>query len=137
MRGGGLAGAVCPVFRDGDGRFRRRGGRWSAYRSDRANVAEVYGLRTRLQSAFSVAATSSVHSEPRLTTYDADYEVVLISLGGDILEKSVVQLRQIGSPVDSGSLRPVLDRVLPFEETRQAPGLRGERSRQGKVVEVR
>ena len=44
------------------------------------------------------------------------------------------QLREIGALIDSGAIRPVLDRVFPFEATRQAMDYVESGRAKGKVV---
>ena len=44
------------------------------------------------------------------------------------------QLRAIADLVDAGIIRPVMDRVLPFESTREAMAYLGSGRAKGKVV---
>ena len=44
------------------------------------------------------------------------------------------QLREIGALIDSGAIRPVVDRVFPFESTREAMGYVESGRAKGKVV---
>jgi NADPH:quinone reductase-like Zn-dependent oxidoreductase len=44
------------------------------------------------------------------------------------------QLREISSLIDSGVIRPVLDRVFPFESTREAMAYVESGRAKGKVV---
>ena len=44
------------------------------------------------------------------------------------------QLRQIGSLIEMGAIRPVLDRVFPFESTKEAMAYLEKGRAKGKVV---
>ena len=44
------------------------------------------------------------------------------------------QLREIASLIDSGSVRPIVDRVFPFESTKEAMGYVETGRAKGKVV---
>jgi alcohol dehydrogenase len=44
------------------------------------------------------------------------------------------QLREIGALIDSGAIRPVVDRVFPFESTREAMDYVETGRAKGKVV---
>jgi len=44
------------------------------------------------------------------------------------------QLREIASPIDSGIIRPVVDRVFPFESTKEALAYVESGRAKGKVV---
>jgi len=44
------------------------------------------------------------------------------------------QLRQIGSLIEMGAIRPVLDRVFPFESTKEAMAYVERGRAKGKVV---
>ena len=44
------------------------------------------------------------------------------------------QLREIGGLIDSGIIRPVLDRIFPFESTREAMAYVEKGRAKGKVV---
>ncbi len=66
-----------------------------------------------------------------------DCDVVLNSLDGETLKKSLRvgdQLRQIGSLIETGAIRPVLDRVFPFESTKEAMAYVEKGRAKGKVV---
>jgi NADPH:quinone reductase-like Zn-dependent oxidoreductase len=56
-----------------------------------------------------------------------DYSFLLMRASGD-------QLREIGSLIDSGIVRPVVDRVFPFESTREAMAYVDAGRARGKVV---
>jgi len=47
------------------------------------------------------------------------------------MKASGSQLRQIAQLIESGAIRPVVDKVFPFESTNEALGLRRKRPRQG------
>ena len=46
------------------------------------------------------------------------------------------QLRQIGSLIETGAIRPVLDQVFPFESTKEAMAYVEQGRAKGKVVVV-
>jgi len=56
-----------------------------------------------------------------------DYSFLFMRASGD-------QLRQIGSLIDAGAIRPVLDRVFPFESTKEAMAHVETGRAKGKVV---
>ena len=56
-----------------------------------------------------------------------DYSFLFMKASGD-------QLRQIGSLVETGAVRPVLDRIFPFEATREAMAYVDAGRAKGKVV---
>ena len=55
------------------------------------------------------------------------YSFLFMSANGD-------QLRQIGSLIDSGIIRPVVDRVFPFESTEEALAYLEKGRAKGKVI---
>ena len=59
--------------------------------------------------------------------HQVTYSFVFMRASGD-------QLRQIGSLIESGAIRPVLDRVFPFESTREAMAYVETGRAKGKVV---
>jgi NADPH:quinone reductase-like Zn-dependent oxidoreductase len=59
--------------------------------------------------------------------HHVDYSFLFMRASGD-------QLREIGSLIDSGILRPVVDRVFPFESTREAMAYVDSGRARGKVV---
>jgi NADPH:quinone reductase-like Zn-dependent oxidoreductase len=59
--------------------------------------------------------------------HDVSYSFLFMRASGD-------QLRKIGSLIDSGSIRPVLDRVFPFESTKEALAYIETGRAKGKVV---
>jgi NADPH:quinone reductase-like Zn-dependent oxidoreductase len=44
------------------------------------------------------------------------------------------QLREIGALIDAGTIRPVVDRVFPFEQTKEAMAYVEEGRARGKMV---
>jgi len=56
-----------------------------------------------------------------------DYSFLFMKASGD-------QLRQIGSLIETGAVRPVLDRIFPFEATREAMAYVDAGRAKGKVV---
>jgi NADPH:quinone reductase-like Zn-dependent oxidoreductase len=55
------------------------------------------------------------------------YSFLFMRAGGD-------QLREIGAFIDSGAIRPVVDRVFPFESTHEALAYIETGRAKGKVV---
>ena len=50
------------------------------------------------------------------------------------MEASGSQLRELGSLIDSGAIRPVIDRVFPFRSTAEALAYVEKGRAKGKVV---
>lgn len=59
--------------------------------------------------------------------HQVDYSFLFMKASGD-------QLRQIGSLIDAGAIRPVVDRVFPFESTKDAMAFVETGRAKGKVV---
>ena len=59
--------------------------------------------------------------------YQVNYSFLFMRANGD-------QLRQIGSLIETGAIRPVLDRVFPFESTKEAMAYVEKGRAKGKVV---
>ena len=59
--------------------------------------------------------------------HQVDYSFLFMRASGD-------QLRQIGSLIEAGAIRPVLDRVFPFESTKEAMAYVETGRTKGKVV---
>jgi NADPH:quinone reductase-like Zn-dependent oxidoreductase len=59
--------------------------------------------------------------------HHVDYSFLFMRANGD-------QLREIGSLIDSGIIRPVVDRVFPFESTKEALAYVEKGRAKGKVV---
>jgi alcohol dehydrogenase len=59
--------------------------------------------------------------------HQVDYSFLFMRASGD-------QLRQIGSLIDSGAIRPVMDQVFPFESTKEAMAYVEKGRAKGKVV---
>ena len=59
--------------------------------------------------------------------HQVDYSFLFMRASGD-------QLRQIGSLIEAGAIRPVLDRVFPFESTKEAMAYVEKGRAKGKVV---
>ena len=59
--------------------------------------------------------------------HQVDYSFLFMRASGD-------QLRQIGSLIETGAIRPVLDRVFPFESTKEAMAYVEKGRAKGKVV---
>src|SRR5205085_7089426 len=59
--------------------------------------------------------------------HHVSYSFLFMRASGD-------QLRQISSLIDSGAIRPVVDRVFPFESTREALAYVEKGRAKGKVI---
>jgi alcohol dehydrogenase len=59
--------------------------------------------------------------------HQVNYSFLFMRASGD-------QLRQIGSLIETGAIRPVLDRVFPFESTKEAMAYVEKGRAKGKVV---
>ena len=63
----------------------------------------------------------------RARRHRVDYSFLFMRASGD-------QLRQIGSLIETGAIHPVVDRVFPFESTKEAMAYVEKGRAKGKVV---
>jgi NADPH:quinone reductase-like Zn-dependent oxidoreductase len=72
-------------------------------------------------------ACSELQDQTESQTPQSDVLVLVYEASGD-------QLRELGSLIDSGAIRPVVDRVFPFESTTEALAYVEKGRAKGKVV---
>jgi NADPH:quinone reductase-like Zn-dependent oxidoreductase len=88
------------------------------------NFAQDMGLSWMLRQVMRI---SSYGIRKKAKRHRVEYSFLFMSANGD-------QLREIGSLIDSGIIRPVVDRVFPFESTRDALAYVEKGRARGKVV---
>lgn len=86
--------------------------------------ARQFGLNRILQF---VMRLLSFRIRRRAKRHRVDYSFLFMRASGD-------QLREIGSLIEAGGIRPVLDRVFPFESTKEAMAYVETGRAKGKVV---
>jgi alcohol dehydrogenase len=96
----------------------------SIYGPPDAAYARDFGLSRFLQVAMSLL---SFQIRRKAKRHHVHYSFLFMRPNGD-------QLREIGSLIDSGIIRPVVDRVFPFESTREALAYVEEGRAKGKIV---
>ncbi|MER5894041.1 NADP-dependent oxidoreductase [Streptomyces sp. NPDC001876] len=90
-----------------------------------AALARELGLNAVLRLAMSAL---SFRTRRRAKRRDVTYSFLFMTAGGD-------QLRTLAPLIDAGRIRPVVDRVFPFEQTREAMEyVEKGRAKAGKVV---
>jgi NADPH:quinone reductase-like Zn-dependent oxidoreductase len=70
---------------------------------------------------------AKVEIRRRARSHHVSYSFLFMEPSGD-------QLREIGSLIDSGIIRPVVDRVFPFESTKEALAYVEKGRAKGKVI---
>lgn len=89
------------------------------------DVARQLGLNAVMRIGTAVLSAKTRRSAKKL---GVRYSFLLIKASGD-------QLRELASLVDDGKIRPVVDRVFPFDETLQAMEyVEKGRAKAGKIV---
>jgi alcohol dehydrogenase len=96
----------------------------SIYGPPDAAYAREYGLSRFLQVAMSLL---SFQIRRKAKRHHVHYSFLFMRPNGG-------QLREIGSLIDSGTIHPTVDRVFPFESTREALAYLEEGRAKGKVV---
>jgi len=89
-----------------------------------SDFAEKFGLTWILRLATRLL---SYRTRKRAKSHHVSYSFLFMRPSGD-------QLREIGSLIDSGIIRPVVDRVFPFESTKDALDYLEKGRAKGKVI---